>query len=367
MKKLVPPIKDVLNSAVEKHVFPGCVFGMVRKGGERTVLPFGRFTYAKTSPRVEDNSIYDVASITKSIPVACLALKLIEDGRLNENDKLVQYVPEFTNPDRDAVQLKHLLTHTLSFGFRLSWYKDKTPEKIMNIIFQTSFKNKPGEVFCYSNATSVLLSLVIERVCGKPLDHIADETFFRPLEMDRTSFKPLVEFPKSDIVPTEFDGWRGRLIQGEVHDESSFTLLRTNRDYLKIIPCVPGSAGLFSTAPDLLNFLQMLLEGGTLFGRRFFSEQTICRMYTNQIAEIGECTGLGWELGQPQFMGHYYTDLTFGKTGYTGCLSICDERMEIGFVLLSNCTYPHRKNNNLLINSVRSDVADIIFSNLQPH
>jgi hypothetical protein len=153
-RRILPPIKAVLNSAVKKHVFPGCVFGMVRKGDEASVLPIGRFTYENTSPRVRDNSIYDVASITKSIPVACLALKLIEDGHLNENDRLIQYVLEFTNPDRKEVHIKHLLTHTLNFGFRLSWYKDETPEKIMNIIFHSSFEDKPGEVFCYSNATS---------------------------------------------------------------------------------------------------------------------------------------------------------------------------------------------------------------------
>jgi CubicO group peptidase (beta-lactamase class C family) len=363
-RRILPPIKAVLNSAVKKHVFPGCVFGMVRKGDEASVLPIGRFTYENTSPRVRDNSIYDVASITKSIPVACLALKLIEDGHLNENDRLIQYVLEFTNPDRKEVHIKHLLTHTLNFGFRLSWYKDETPEKIMNIIFHSSFEDKPGEVFCYSNATSILLGLVLERVCRKPLDQIANETFFRPLEMERTSFRPLDEFHRSDIVPTEFDTWRGRLIQGEVHDESNFTLQKANGEHQMGIPCIPGSAGLFSTVPDLLNFLQMLLMGGSFFGKRILSQTTISRMYSNQIAGIGECTGLGWELGQPQFMGRYYSEHTFGKTGFTGCLCMCDVSREIGFVLLSNCTYPHRKNNNTVINRVRRAVADIIFSNL---
>jgi CubicO group peptidase (beta-lactamase class C family) len=139
------------------------------------------------------------------------------------------------------------------------------------------------------------------------------------------------------------------VIQGEVHDESAWAL-----------PWAVGSAGLFSTVPDLLTFLSMLLNGGTWKGVRFFSEGTIQSMSTNQIARLGSCTGLGWELNQPHYMGEHCSDHSIGKTGFTGCMCLCDLGQGTGIVLLSNCTYPRRKPDKELINSVRRDIADII-------
>jgi CubicO group peptidase (beta-lactamase class C family) len=157
------------------------------------------------------------------------------------------------------------------------------------------------------------------------------------------------------IVPTEIDPWRGRVVQGEVHDESAYTLSRV---------MVPGSAGLFSTAPDLLNFLDMLLAGGVWGGRRFFSERMIRRMSTNQAGPIGACTGLGWELFQRSFMGARCSGRTIGKTGFTGCSCVCDLERGVGIVILSGYTYPRRKSTRGPIDEVRRDIADIVLGEL---
>lgn len=242
-------IRKRMNDAIREEVFPGCVVGFVRKSGERLVLPIGHFTYEQGTKKVEKDSIFDVASITKSIPTSCLALKLIDEGKLKVDDKLIEFVPEFRNSDKELVYIKHLLTQTLNFQslnnhFRLSNYKDKSPDEILEAIFTAEFGSKPGARFAYTNATSILLGLVVERISRKKLDEFGQEAFFKPLKMMRTSFHP-EQFDKEEIVPTEFDEWRGRLAQGEVHDESAYTLMEKQ---------VVGSAGLFSTAPDLLNF-----------------------------------------------------------------------------------------------------------------
>ncbi len=126
--------------------------------------------------------------------------------------------------------------------------------------------------------------------------------------MDTTTFYP-ERFPKEDIVPTEIDK-RG-VVQGMVHDESAY-IFKTKAH--KIV----GHAGLFSTAPDILTFLEMLLNQGKLKNKNYFSEKIVKEMGTNQIAELDESTGLGWELNQPRFMGKYSGPHTFGKTGFTG-------------------------------------------------
>ena len=247
--------------------------------------------------------------------------------------------------------MRHLLTQTLDFGFRLSDFKDKSPEEILDAIYSTELRHEPGETFFYSNATSILLGIVVERISGTCLATYADDIFFFPLGMKRTSFFP-ESFNREEIVPTEIDPWRGRIVQGEVHDESAFALRKK---------MIAGSAGLFSTVPDILTFLEMMLNGGKQGTRRFLSRKIIEAVQTSHIDIPGACTGLGWELCQRRFMGSRCSARTFGKTGFTGCSCTIDPEKGVALVLLSNYTYPHRKPDMKAINAVRSDCADIVF------
>lgn len=348
-------IKDKIAQALSNGVFSAAVVGVVRADGSRAVIPGGSFETDGRLAAVHKDSIFDVASVTKSIPTASLALKLIDEGRLHLSDQLVRFVPEFDNSDREKVLIKHLLTQALDYDFRLSAYKDKSPEEILNLILTTEFKSKPGTKYYYSNATSILLGLVVERLMGEPLDQLGAKYFFKPLAMERTGFRPLEKFSKSEIVPTEIQAWRSGLIQGEVHDESAYALQKK---------LIVGSAGLFSTAPDLLNFLEMLLHGGSLNGKRYLSPSIIGQMQTNQLADLGLSAGLGWELKQPHYMGRNCRAETFGKTGFTGCSVACDIKRGAAFAILSNYTYPSRKPDAGLINEFRSAIADIVWMSL---
>ncbi|MDD5099239.1 MAG: serine hydrolase, partial [Candidatus Colwellbacteria bacterium] len=284
------------------------------------------------------------------------ALKLIDEGRLRLDDKIIDFIPELTNSERENVLVRHLLTHTLDWGFRLSGEKGKKPEDIFNTLFTAEFRHKPGEKYFYSNATSVLLGKVVERVYGKPLDVLGERMFFSPLQMRYTTFHPLKMFRKEDIVPTEIQEWRGSSepIQGEIHDESAYSLLEP-----------VGSAGVFSCCSDLLNFLEMFLNGGEWKGIKYFSPEIMKEIQTNQISDIGECAGLGWELNR-FWMGKNRNKKTFGKTGFTGCSFICDIEREVGWVILSNRVYPRRLEDSEGINKLRIGVADIIFENVFP-
>ena len=345
-------IEKRINRAIVEKVFPGCVAGVVKRDGSRLIMAFGRHTYDPASPPMQAEAIFDVASITKAIPTSSLALTLLDAGKLKLDDKLITFVPEFRNSFRKSVRIRHLLTHTLDFGFRLSAYKDKKPEELLEAIFTAEFKAKPGTTFYYANATSILLGLVVERIYGKDLATLGREIFFGPMDMSRTTFYPET-FAREEIAPTEIDPWRGRMIQAEVHDESAFALRSK---------MATGSAGLFSTVPDILNFIEMLLHDGTFGGRRFFSVETLDVMQTNQVDIPGVKTGRGWELDQPRYMGRHCSPYTIGKTGFTGCVCICDRVKRKGMALLSNYTFPTRKNDVTMINSVRSDIADIVFS-----
>lgn len=108
----------------------------------------------------------------------------------------------------------------------------------------------------------------------------------------------------------------------------------------------------------------MLLNKGTFRGRKFFSPDIVSEMYTNQLEEIEESSGLGWELNQQRYMGKHATSQTFGKTGFTGCVVVCDVQSGVGIVMLSNYTYPKRKSSATFINQKRREIIDIVLENI---
>ncbi len=344
-------IAERILRAIEEKVFPGCVVGFVANREEPKVMAFGRHTFDADSRPMRENSIFDVASVTKAIPTSSLALRCLDRGRLHLNDTLIKYVPEFSNSHREKVLIRHLLAQTLNYNFRLSALKDGGPQGILDAILSTEFPDEPGSTFFYANATSILLGMVVEKIYGECLAVTAQRKFFGPLGMARTSFFP-EQFPKEEIVPTEIDPWRGKAVQGEVHDESAFVLRKI---------MVAGSAGLFSTAPDIMRFLNMLLNNGVWAGKRYFSSHCIEQMQTNQIAHLGLQGGLGWELEQNRYMGRRCPKSTIGKTGFTGCVCMCNIPGQAAMVLLSNCTFPKRRPDSQAIDAVRRDVADIVF------
>jgi CubicO group peptidase (beta-lactamase class C family) len=326
-------IQKRLDRAIQEKVFPGCVVGIVDREGRREVYPCGNCTYEPGAPKVTEQTIYDVASITKAIPGACSLLKLIDEGKVNLEDRVSNFIPEFgTDHEKKKVTIDHVLRYLLELDIApLSTLKNKTPNEIIEAVLKAPLKSPAGSTYRYGNSTAVIISLLIEKISGERLDVFADTTFFKPLGMKRTTFHPNI-FPKQEIAPTEIDAWRGRVIQGEVHDESTFTL---QQKYL------PAIAGLFSTVPDLLIFAEMLLGQGELHGQRYFSKQIIEAMET----------GLGWELD----------DTIYFKTGFTGCLIALHSKKGRAFVMLSNRTFPHRPPTTEAIKAVRDDMSEIIF------
>lgn len=345
-------ISEIINKGIKDKVFPGAVVGII-KDGRKEIFSFGRFTYNESSPFVKDDTVYDVASVTKSIPTSCLLLSLADKGIVKLEDPFVNYLPKLDNsPGKDKILIKHLLTYTVDIDApAMSSLRNISPDEIVNTISKARLKSPAGTKFVYANSTALLIGLLLRELTGKMIDDLAEEYFFEPLKMDRSTFHPLKILKKEEIAPTEICDWRNRPIQGEVHDESSFVL---QKKYFF------GVAGLFSTAPDILLFLEMLLNNGKKDGRRFFSEDMIKSMRINQLAEIGECAGLGWKLNQLAFMGQCSAD-TCGIAGFTGPFVLWNELKGMGLVMLTNRTYPKRPPDNFAINKIRKTLADVVF------
>src|SRR3989344_3155636 len=331
-------IEERVAKAIQENVFPGCIIGIVRANGEREIAPFGSSIYGTGGERVKADTVYDLASITKSIPTASLALLLIAEGKLTLSDTVKKYLPELEN-DYDAT-IEDLLTYR-AHGTQLSLLKDKTPDEFIAHFFSHGFDCSRGEKN-YTNLPAFLLGLILERVTDESLDALARRHFFEPLGMKNTTFFtkkiPYMEqkpIPYMESVPTEIDE-QGNVVCGMPHDESA-------RIFAKVEKAV-GHAGLFSTVPDLLNFLEALLQGKYL-----------------HIVEGAE-KGLGWQLNDANLMGQHTGPRLFGKTGFTGCSVACDIHRGVAFAILSNRTYPKRPPDQEAINAFRRDIVGIIFS-----
>jgi CubicO group peptidase (beta-lactamase class C family) len=322
-------IEARIRTAIGEKVFPGCVVGIVRAGGKREIIPLGNFTYEPDSPKVTDDTVYDMASVTKSIPVASLALVFIAEGKLSLTEQVTKYLPEFHHGHRATIE--DLLRYRVQ-GTRLSRLQHSTFEEIRTHVVERGFSGPPAE-HQYTNLPAFVLGLVLERVGGAMLPALAHQYFFESLAMNDTAFFP------HDIVrisPTEIIS--GEEIRGIVHDESARVFSRARR--------AAGHAGLFSSAPDTLNFLEALLQ--------------------NKLPAVldGAQKGLGWQKAEPWFMGTHPGDNAFGKTGFTGTSVAVDADKGIGFVILSNRTYPTRPPDaaslTSAINRFRADIADIL-------
>lgn len=336
-------LNDLFEKAIAEKVFSKAVVGFVS--------PEGSEVRAYNTP---EDSLFDIASVTKVCPTSTLALKRILEGRLDLDDRVLDFIPELRTNYREHILVRHLLTHSLDYRMPMSSLKDLPPEKILDSLFSYHFNRFPGTVFNYGNPASILLGIVLMRISGKSLSEMAEEELFIPLGMSHSGWDPLKRFSKEEIVATEEDAWRGRIIQGEIHDESAFKLRR-------FFPV--GSAGMFSTVPDLLKFVQMILGDGLFNGQRILPEGILKLVSTNALEGRvrGACTALGFELDAEKFMGKVHRPRMFGKTGFTGSSIVADAESKRAVVLLSNFTYPHRESSAERINDFRSKLSELTF------
>ncbi len=327
-------INTRIQQAIEGRVFPGCVIATLHHG-KKEIRPFGTLIYQSTDT-VTKSTIYDLASITKSIPLASLSALLISQGKLALADRVKEHVPELQN-DFDAT-IEDLLRYRVQ-GVRMSTLRTKTFEEIRAHALEAGFHAPPGESV-YTNLPAFILGIVIERVGGASLERLAYQYLFEPLRMTETTF-----FPARDLcAPTEIENPQVRLVgsdgvvQGVPHDESARVFARARRTV--------GHAGLFSTAPDVLKFAEHLV-----------SEPN------NPIAVAAQ-QGLGWQVHDENFMGAHVSERAFGKTGFTGTSIVIDSAQQAALVILSNRTYPERPVDDSAIYAFRREAADSFFGAL---
>ncbi len=342
-------VDSVINKAIRDAAFPGAEIAIIKDGALVYTKSYGHQTYSVGSPEIINQTMYDLASLTKVVATTSAVMKLYDEHKLSLDDLVTKYIPEFDNHGKGKITIRNLLLHNAGLpAFKRLFITCKSPKEILDSVYQTELIYQPGDSSVYSDFGFITLGKLVENISGVSLDKYVQETFFKPLGMSKTMFTPAESLWMS-IAPTEFDSsFRKRLVQGVVHDENAYSLNG-----------VSGHAGLFSTASDLSILMFMLMNKGSYNGVQYINPETITLFTTKQ--GIRYTRGLGWDtktVNGYSSAGTLFNEKSFGHTGFTGTSIWCDPVRNLSVIFLTNRVYPTRANTK--ISAVRPAVHDAI-------
>lgn len=342
----VTSIDHAIDAAIAARKLPGAVYHLER-GAASHERGYGRLSYEEGAATVTQDTVFDVASLSKVLVTAPAVLMLAEEGKIDLEAPLVQYFAECGGGGKEAITIRHLLTH-------VSGLKSGLPAKpawqgqtaALSLACGQSVTHPPGSFFRYSDINYILLGLLVERTAGMPLDRFAQERIFAPLGMRDTGYRPLERMPAAVIAPTQRgaseagqlptahgDLAPGAPLQGVVHDPT-----------VRRMGGVAGSAGVFSTVGDVARFGRMLLGNGALDGVRILRPESVRLLTTVQSPSgIAALRGMGMDIDSPYAKrprGDVYPIGSYGHTGFTGCILWVDPQSQSFYVFLSNRVYP---------------------------
>lgn len=381
-------IDSIVNDAIARKAIPGCVILAARDGAIVYQKAFGQMGNEGEGP-MNINDLFDLASVTKTSATTLAVMKLYDQGKLELDNTLGDYLPLVRGTDKAGLKIRDVLLHRAGLVPFIPFYREVidtltgiptpvyfSPEKkgdytirvaeklymrkdYQDTMFQRILKSPlgPRGKYVYSDNDFIFLGKIVEAITGKTLDEYVQHEFYEKMGLLSLGFTPRDKYPLDLIVPTEKEPhFRNQLIRGDVHDEGA-----------SMFGGVAGHAGLFSDAYDLATLYQMLLNGGTLNGRRYISESTI-RLFT-AYASPDSRRGLGFDKperelkkGQEPYPSAFASPATFGHTGFTGTCVWVDPEKKMVYVFLSNRVNPTRNNRLFLDLNVRGKVQDLLFN-----
>jgi uncharacterized protein YbbC (DUF1343 family)/CubicO group peptidase (beta-lactamase class C family) len=342
-------VDRVAQEAVEAGEIPGAV--IVVGQGERILYrkAFGSRRLVPDREVMTEDTVFDLASLTKVVATASAVMLLWEQGKLSLDAPVGRYVPEFRSHAWDALTTRRLLTHTgglpaipptgaVRHGFPSATWA----------LARLRPESQPGALFRYSDTGFILLGELVRRVSGQPLDRFLSQRLFGPLGMRETTFHPDASL-HSRVAPTEIVN--GQPLHGLVHDENA-----------RLLGGVAGHAGLFATADDLARFCQMLVDKGRWEGGQVLKASTIRSMWMP--VQLGETIrGLGWDMVSPfsRTMAPFFPIGSVGHTGFTGTALWIDPGTKTYLIVLTNRVHPYGKGS---VNPLRTRVAAAVGAQL---
>jgi uncharacterized protein YbbC (DUF1343 family)/CubicO group peptidase (beta-lactamase class C family) len=325
---------EAINRAIAEKQCPGGVLWLEHRGVSYHKAYGNRALAPAREPMTED-TIFDVASLTKVLACTPAVMLLVERGKISLDEKVQTYVPEFKGDGKENITVRQLLTHTSGLRGDIETKSDwQGQETAIQKACAEKPLSPPGAAFRYSDINFFLLGEIVQRVSHQPLEEFVTHEIYRPLKMDDTGYlPPIAKLPR--IAPTEVVN--GKPYRGVVHDPTA-----------RHMGGIAGHAGLFTTAPDLARYARMLLNRGSLDGVRIFKPETVDLMTSVQSpASLNVRRGLGWDIdsGYSGPRGDVFPVGSFGHTGWTGGSLWVDPFSQTFIIFLSNRNHPDERGN----------------------
>lgn len=339
-------IDVMLENAIRRGLISGGVVAVGNHTGQLYGTVQGRLYPDAGAPLLSERTLFDTASLTKVIATAPAIMKLLEQGKINLLDPLTRWFPEFEGTDREEITILNLLTHTSGMNDVEIANDDPLKSLIEKAIIQNN-GTLPGNRFRYADINFMLLGELVKRAAQTPLNRFCAEYIYAPIGMAETAFLPQTGYAL--IAPTA--GLNKTLKAGVVQDINA-----------RRFGGVAGHAGLFSTASDLNRFATMILNRGNYNGVQLFKERVITQMTSPYFYNNGRIIrGLGWDINSPfsSPRGNYFTDMSFGHTGYSGSSIWIDPEQDLYVILL---TVRLDYTNIRQFNQLRGDISSLAVS-----
>lgn len=300
----------------KEGLFPGASYGFIEGDQVEHYQTGVAAVYPKTEA-IQENQLYDVASLTKVMMTTMVILQLLEEKIIAIDDPVQKHLPQYSVPE---VTIRHLVTHTSDIKGYIA-NRDALPAKdLKRALMDLPAGEQLGRAVVYTDTGFILLGFMIEAIEQETLTTVFEKRVIQPLGLTETTFFPT---NRSLCAPTEWHPKRG-LIRGEVHDPKAYVLKEH---------C--GSAGLFSSLKDCLSFAQMVLNKGILNGVRILQEETITGLARDWTPTGTLNRSLGWDLKDTS------SHLLLFHTGFTGTFMLLDVQQQAAFVFLSNRVHPN--------------------------
>ena len=382
--KILSKIDSMALNGVKDQVYPGCQILIAKNGKVIYQKSFGYHTY-ENRIKVKNDDLYDLASITKVAATTASIMKLMDEKKINLDERLVTYLPQLKGTNKENIILREMLTHQAGLRDWIPfWMKtvekeeykagiynkirnDEYPKRVAENLYinknyeDTIYKRiiespiKEKGKYVYSDLGYYFLKQIIEKQTFVPEERYVLKYFYLPLGLPTMGYKPRDRFDLDRIVPTELDKkFRKQLVHGDVHDQGA-----------AMLGGVGGHAGLFSNANDLAVMMQLFMNKGEYGGRRYIDSTTLTECTRCQYC-VDNRRAIGFDKPETNPVKvspvcNCVSYLSFGHSGFTGTLAWADPSNQLVYIFLSNRVNPDAGENKLSKSGIRNKIQEIIY------
>jgi CubicO group peptidase (beta-lactamase class C family) len=329
----------LMNEAVEQGVFPGGVLSVSVDNSVVFEKAYGRMNFF-SGDAMKTNTVFDLASLTKSLATAPAVMLLVQEGRLDLETKISSVLPVLEKSDKNEITVAQLLCHNSGLPDYKPYYEvlrgmpeNERPKALKAMLVGEAIVNPIGEKVVYSDIGYMFLAWIIEEVSGTGIDSFVEKKIYEPLGIDE-----LYYMLKGDVEPglcaaTEDCPWRKIVLEGEVHDDNAW-----------IVGKACGHAGLFGTVKGISRLLTEYLD--TFHGRieSPVFKKNVLRTFLTENKGTRRTPGFDMPSATGSSSGEYFSETSVGHLGFTGTSFWMDLEKRIVIVFLTNRVHPSREN-----------------------